>query len=228
MSLRVGFDLDGVLADLDAAIAREAVVLFPRKGGGVNESPVDGARTEAIAELDGRPGRRRRRSSRDQKRLWAHVARIHNFWETLDEVEEGAVARLAEVATQRRWEVIFLTKRPQTDGSTAQLQTQRWLASKGFPLPSVCVVQNSRGAIATALGLQAVVDDRLENCLDVIADSDARVFLRCASMDKPPAARRIAIQPVTSMAMCLEQLVAVELRPSAAVAVVHHPAVQLA
>jgi hypothetical protein len=158
--------------------------------------------------------RRRRRSSREQKRLWEHLARIHNFWETLDEVEEGAVARLAKVAAERRWEVIFLTKRPQTDGATAQVQTQRWLVAKGFPLPSVCVVQRSRGAIATALGLQAVVDDRVENCLDVLADSDARVFLRCATPEMPVVARRIAIQPVTSMDMCLEFLIAMDVLSS--------------
>jgi hypothetical protein len=112
--------------------------------------------------------------------------------------------------------VIFLTKRPQTEGATAQLQTQRWLVAKGFPLPSVCVVQRSRGAIATALGLQAVVDDRLENCLDVIADSDARVFLRCATPELPAGARRIAIQPVTSMEMCLEFLIAIDVAASGA------------
>lgn len=206
MSLRVGFDLDGVLADLQSAIGREADLLFPRNDSGAAALPSDAARADVIAEVDGHASHRRRRNSRQQKRLWEHLARIHNFWETLDEVEEGAVARLASVAAQRRWEVIFLTKRPQTDGATAQVQTQRWLVAKGFPLPSVCVVQRSRGAIATALGLQAVVDDRLENCLDVLADSDARVFLRCATPEMPVAARRIAIQPVTSMDMCLEFL----------------------
>ncbi len=36
-------------------------------------------------------------------------------------------------------------------GATPQVQTQRWLESKGFRLPSVFVVQGSRGRIAAAL-----------------------------------------------------------------------------
>ena len=116
-------------------------------------------------------------TSRQQRKLWRHVETIENFWETLSENEPGVVARLAKIAIDRRWEVIFLTKRPQTAGATAQVQSQRWLESKGFPLPSVFVVQGSRGRIAAALDLAIVVDDRPENCLDVVVDSKARAIL---------------------------------------------------
>ena len=71
-------------------------------------------------------------TSRQERRLWRHVEAIDNFWETLTEIEPGAVARLAAVATERKWEVLFLTKRPASAGATAQLQTQRWLEAKGF------------------------------------------------------------------------------------------------
>ena len=43
-------------------------------------------------------------------------------------------------------EIIFLTKRPESAGATAQVQTQRWLQSKGFALPSVFVVQGREAA----------------------------------------------------------------------------------
>ena len=110
-------------------------------------------------------------SSRQQRRLWRHVETIENFWETLQELEPGVIQQLAAQARDRRWEIIFLTKRPETAGSTAQVQTQRWLESKGFTLPSVFVVQGSRGRIASALNLDIVIDDRPENCLDVVVDS---------------------------------------------------------
>ena len=67
------------------------------------------------------------------------------------EIEPGAVGHLATLARERRWEVIFPTKRPESGGDTVQLQTQRWLEAKGFMLPSVFVVQGSRGLVADAL-----------------------------------------------------------------------------
>jgi len=115
-------------------------------------------------------------TSRQQRRLWRHIGSIENFWETLAELEPGVIQRLAAIATERRWEVIFLTKRPRRQAHGAG-PDQRWLASKGFALPSVYVVQGSRGRIAHALDVDIVVDDRPENCLDVVVDSKARAIL---------------------------------------------------
>jgi len=100
--------------------------------------------------------------------------------------------------------VIFLTKRPASAGATAQVQTQRWLEARGFPLPSVYVVQRSRGRIADALGLDFVVDDA-ENCLDVVLDSKARAILVWREDEKnlPPAARRLGIGVVKSVEDCI-------------------------
>src|SRR4030095_16142713 len=110
-------------------------------------------------------------TDRQQRRLWRHVESIDGFWETLKEIEPGMVARLAAVAHERRWELIFLTKRPESVGATAQVQTQRWLQAHGCTLPSVFVVQGSRGRVADAFKLDFVIDDRPENCLDVVLDS---------------------------------------------------------
>src|SRR5262245_42892783 len=65
-------------------------------------------------------------TGRQQRKLWRHVEDIENFWETLQELEPGLIRRLAATARERRWEVIFLTKRPETAGATAPPQTQRW------------------------------------------------------------------------------------------------------
>ena len=95
----------------------------------------------------------------------------------LPEIAPGIVARIARTAEERRWEVIFLTTRPLVGGDTVQRQSQRWLAAHGFAMPSVFVVQRSRGRVAEALELDAVVDDRAENSLDVALDSKARAIL---------------------------------------------------
>jgi hypothetical protein len=107
---------------------------------------------------------------------------------------------------------MFLTKRPTSAGATAQVQSQRWLESKGFLLPSVYVVQKSRGRIAEAIGLDIVIDDRPENCLDIVTDSKARSILIWRDPDKqlPGAARRLGIGVVSTVNKCLEVLVEID------------------
>jgi hypothetical protein len=229
--LKIAFDLDGVLADMETELARQAEILFgeamtrrlQERAAAADEQPhpaaPEGAKepTPAAADkADSAPALvSLQMTTRQQRRLWSHVERIENFWESLHEIEPGSIAKLATLASDRRWEIIFLTKRPETAGSTAQLQTQRWLASKGFLLPSVFVVQGSRGKIADALGLDLVVDDRPENCLDVVVDSRARAILVWREDDRqlPAAARRLGIGIVKSVDECLDILTQIDAQP---------------
>ena len=215
MPLRIGCDLDGVLADMDAGLLREAETLF---GKGVARRLEDSAEAPppdvepddaASSPPESLPPARLQISSRQERRLWRHIETVENFWEGLAEIEPGVVKKLASLAAERRWEIIFLTKRPESAGATAQVQTQRWLQSKGFTLPSVFVVQGSRGRIASALHLDVVIDDRPENCLDVVMDSKrARAFLvwRDDPSKLPPAAQRLGIGVVKSVSQCLDIL----------------------
>lgn len=175
MGLRVAIDLDGTVADLSRAmhdIARkkfrklqepEADEPSPDADGALPmERPTLGDLGLTAAEID---------------RLWTHVLKIRDFWMTLPEMQDGLVARIQQLADERRWDVIFITTRPASAGHTTQVQSQQWLASKGFRHPSVYVVKGSRGLVATALDLDAVIDDRPENCLDVATQSSARALL---------------------------------------------------
>jgi hypothetical protein len=142
------------------------------------------------------------------RQFWKHVVSAENFWESLQEIEPGTVAKLAALASSRRWEIIFLTKRPASAGATAQVQTQRWLQKHGFALPSVYVVQGSRGLIAAALHLDIVVDDRPENCVDIALDSRARPVLvwRAPPQDMPAGLAKLNVTVVSSMEECLALL----------------------
>lgn len=226
MALRIAFDLDGVLADMETELVRQAEGLFgepmARKlqaRAAEADQHADAPAANAVtapqpgpadgAAVAGAPALQQlSMTGRQERRLWRHVQTREDFWETLEELEPGLIARLSALATAHRWEVIFLTKRPETVGATAQVQTQHWLESKGFTLPSVYVVQGSRGRIAAALGLDIVVDDRPENCLDVVVDSGARAILVWRDDEKhlPAAARRLGIGVVKSVAECLDIL----------------------
>ncbi len=214
MSLRIAFDLDGVLADMESQLVRQSEIALakpqPRHSQKARSAvgSSEGAEGPDPAPDFVPPVVQLSTTRRQQRQLWEQVRSIENFWEGLDEIEPGVVQQLAMLATARRWEVIFLTKRPETAGVTAQVQSQRWLEHKGFALPSVFVVQGSRGRIAAALGLDFVVDDRPENCLDVVADSKARAILVWRTRDRRPPAivKRLGIGVVKSVGDCLEIL----------------------
>ena len=217
MPLRIGFDIDGVLADMEAELVRQARILFDRADEDPADQQLPAVDPERQAAAESAPENvpplaKLQLTTRQQRKLWRHVESIENFWETLQEIEPRAIQRLATLANERRWEIIFLTRRPESAGSTAQLQTQRWLESRGFRLPSVYVVQGSRGRIAAALGLDIVVDDRPDNCLDVIVDSKARAILVWRDDERllPAAAKRLGIGVVKNVGECLDILTQVD------------------
>lgn len=211
MPLRVAFDLDGTVADMYSALHVEAQKLFgeetleasatkavpPAKIEGETPKPEDATTNLAMEELH--------LTARQQMQLWDHVRKIPDFWTSLPELEPGIIARIAKAAMERRWEVIFLTTRPSTAGELTQLQSQRWLDAHGFRFPSVYVVQRSRGKIADALQIDAVVDDRPENCLDVAVESKAKVILVWHGLlkDVPVGAKRLGVRAVTSISEAL-------------------------
>ena len=196
MALRIGCDLDGVLADMEMALVREAEKLFgpELKREPPRPTPTPTSMADLVPEevTDDAPLRHELHlSARQRRKLWRHVRAIDGFWESLDEIEPGVVARLATLAAQSRWEIIFLTRRPATEGATAQVQSQRWLEANGYRLPSVYVVTASRGLIAASLMLDVVIDDTPENCVDVAADSKARTIAVFRNpQSSPPAALR--------------------------------------
>ena len=189
MPLRIGFDMDGVLADFASAFREyEVRVSGPAtaaSGGRVElerrESTSDpekeeerqsGSRPDARADAAARLDTRRREDA-----VWEAIESTPNFWTTLRPLDEGAVRRIHELMLRHRWEVFFITQRPFTAGETVQRQTQRWLVAQGFDLPSVLVLHGSRGAAAATLRLDYHVDDRPQNCVDVAADSAAKTIL---------------------------------------------------
>ncbi|HMC76768.1 MAG TPA: hypothetical protein VKH34_06535 [Vicinamibacterales bacterium] len=169
MSLRLGFDIDGVLADFRSAFRATAVRLVR---GQVDDFDPDDAESREAAM-----------SPEDVRRVWEHIAKTPNWWMEIDAYEPDQIARLYHLARAAGWEVFFMTKRPASAGDSVQFQTQWWIERFGFYLPAVLTVPGSRGDIANALRLDLMVDDQLINCVEVVSASPTKAILMQRARD---------------------------------------------
>jgi hypothetical protein len=167
MSLRIGIDVDGVLADFRSAFRKASKSSL---GHDIDE-PEDPKSAESLGQ-------------KDVKRVWEQIARTSNWWMTLRPYEPDQVARLYSLTRAAGWEVFFLTNRPASAGDTVQFQTQWWIERQGFYLPAVLTVPGSRGEVANGLRLDLVIDDLMLNCVEVVSASTAKALLLLRNGDK--------------------------------------------
>ena len=219
--LRIGFDMDGTLADLSTAYAEIEDRLFGPKLA-EHERPAPEAREaeqhveEAVPAAATTSDNRRvsdrrlpRGGTRHRDQIWRTIESTPNFWMTLKPLEEGAVKRLYQLTSEHRWEVFFITQRPATAGATVQWQTHKWLVDQGFAMPSVIPLSGARGTCAAALQLDYLIDDTPQNCVDVLSDSSTRAIL-LVDPDDPLAkssARRLGIGTAHNVHEVLDLLV---------------------
>ncbi len=160
MSLRIGIDIDGVLADFRSAFHDAARHCLHR-------DIVDPEDPKSAVSLE----------QKDVRRVWQQVARTPNWWMGLKPYEPEQIVRLYSLTRASGWEIFFLTNRPPSAGDTVQFQTQCWLEQIGFYLPAVLTIPGSRGEVANGLRLDILVDDLYVNCVEVVSASTTKALL---------------------------------------------------
>lgn len=154
--MRIGVDVDGVLADfnasyIDLTIATTGRDLFPPRPFVIPTwyYPQHFGYTDV-----------------EDSKVWGIIKQDPTFWSSLPAYPSTVSALVRLNANQH--DIYFITNRP---GKTAKQQTEWWLEMQGWPWgggPTV-IVSADKGAIAMGLELDVYVDDKLENANSVAA-----------------------------------------------------------
>lgn len=165
--MRIGFDVDGVLARFDEAYMDRVVKVTGRN---LWKQPVSATYPD-VWDWDKAAGY----SQEELVKVWADIKRCPIFWRSLLPYRENVEALQRLIAED---EVYYITNRPSI---TAKQQTEDWLDPwhpRGCP---TVLVSANKGAACNALQLDCYIDDRPENVTDVFHNSDTNVFL----LDRP-------------------------------------------
>src|SRR5678815_3512370 len=91
MSIRVGFDVDGVLANFSKTFRDTAAQIE----GNAQQDPSNAAARGLGAEA--------------MKRVWDHISRTPQWWLQLEAYEPEQIERIYRTSRERRWEAVSYT-----------------------------------------------------------------------------------------------------------------------
>jgi len=168
--IRVGWDLDGVLADFFSAFNQLLAHMY-------------GVRLLDKPRVWDWPQHELGLTNAQVRRAWDEVKKMPSWWTSLTKTKE-----IAEIPTDafarlcHEHETYFITSRPQALHMTTQMQSASWLATRfGLKCPSVIIVNNPRDktALLSALSLDFYIDDLLSTVQE--APASVKAYL----LDKP-------------------------------------------
>lgn len=167
--MRIGFDLDGVLANFVQRYQTDIVRLTAHdlfQPGDIEDPP-----TWNWPELRGY-------TAAEMSMVWKHIKGSPVFWASLTALPGAYDLELVIRAIEDSNDVYYVTSRL---GATAKRQSELWVEAHlnydNMAYPTV-IVSSEKGDIAKALKLDVFVEDNRDNAYDVAAKSPyTRIYL---------------------------------------------------
>lgn len=164
---RIGFDVDGVLADFHSAF-----IPLVKKHTGIDVKVGPEGPTTWNYHLDAGV------TPAQGRELWNIIKASPDFFMRLKPLS-GAIETLRLLDALQGYyhaQTAFITAR---SGDTAHEQTKRWLRSHGMSDPQVLIVKSAddKAAVAAGLKLDVFVEDKLENAVAAHEKGVPNVFL---------------------------------------------------
>lgn len=192
--LRIGIDMDGVMADFIAAFSVAASIMFKR--------PI------STTWKDWDMSRATGLSREELERVWQYIDHYQGWWAALPPVHKNLpyFKALQSLQERRLAQLHFITVRRDTGLGVKSVyeQTYDWLSWYGFEKPNVFVTHanGGKGLIAQALELDYHYDDCWDYCRHVkIARPATDVLLQLEPHNERFAAdaEALHIHPVHSL-----------------------------
>ena len=170
--MRIGIDVDDVCSNFQKKFVALLIEMYGRPS--LDTAPIDWDWSNCCV------------TKSEMKEAWVKAALTHNLWtklERLPSFDVETVELLME--THVRHDVWFITNRFDTPGVSPLKQTKYWLNRETLMKTPNVLIAKDKGPVASVLQLDAFIDDKPQNCLDVLATRPtARVFLADSSHNK--------------------------------------------
>jgi uncharacterized HAD superfamily protein len=201
--MKIGFDIDGVLADFIPSYQALFVSLTGRNtfmaGDVYNPPEWNWPSLRGYTEAE-------------TKAVWDAIRRNETFWLSLKPMTNNVEAlRSVLVDLEHRHEVYYVSDR---SGIDAKRQTKRWLMEqlqyhRAHTEPTVLLTgSGEKGHIARALRLDVFIDDKTENVQDIIDESPrTRVYFPATSYNSD-VPRSIRVGRYTAVGALLDTEIA--------------------
>lgn len=154
--MRIGIDMDDVCSNFQKKEVEIMHEMFGRPPLGTMPIDWESSNLQVSAE--------------EYKQFWSKAAHTKNLWSSLEPLPSfnAETIRLLNIALQEH-DVFFVTNRFETSGASPLKQTKYWLYVNAFIQAPNVLIARYKGPVASVLQLDAFIDDRPKNLIDVLA-----------------------------------------------------------